>query len=107
MTIKIESAQESIVRLCDGRVITMEFAMENIFRFPMNKNYIPALRGSNPAFEFWVDKLKAGEKFPRGKYFRACEFLRENFPISPRCTHYTIEANIIELDKVNPDFSED
>ncbi len=76
MTIKIESAQESIVRLCDGRVITMEFATENIFRFPMKKIYIPAFRGSNPAFEFWVDKLKAGEKLPRGKYFRACEFLR-------------------------------
>lgn len=76
--IKIESAQESIVRLHDGRVIKMAFPEESIFRFPMKKIYIPAFRGSNPnpAFEFWVDKLKPGEKLPRGKYFRACEFIR-------------------------------
>ncbi|EEX1006378.1 hypothetical protein D3981_004359 [Escherichia coli] len=27
-------------------------------------------KGSNPAFEAWGDKLKPGEKLPRGKYFR-------------------------------------
>lgn len=74
--VKIESAQESIVRLHDGRVMTMEFTAENIFRFPMKKIYIAAFKGSNPAFEFWVDKLKPGEKLPRGKYFMACEFIR-------------------------------
>lgn len=30
--VKIESAQESIVRLHDGRVITMEDALKNTFR---------------------------------------------------------------------------
>lgn len=33
-------------------------------------------KNSNPAFAFWVDKLRSGEKLPRGRYFRACEFIR-------------------------------
>lgn len=35
MTVKIESAKEGIVRLCDGSVITIEFTTENIFRIPI------------------------------------------------------------------------
>lgn len=70
--IKIESAQESIVRLHSGQVITMEFSEENIFSFPMKQIYKTVFKGSNPVFEFWVSKLKPGEKLPRGKYFRAC-----------------------------------
>lgn len=76
LDIKIESAQESILRTHDGRVITMEDALKNTFRLPMKTIFIPAFKGSNPAFEFWVDKLKPGERLPRGKYFRACEFIR-------------------------------
>lgn len=70
--IKIESAQKSIVRLHSGQVITIEFAEENIFPFPMKQIYKTVFKGSNPAFEFWVDKLNPGEKLPRGKYFRVC-----------------------------------
>lgn len=73
---KIESAQETILSLNSGQVITMEEALKSISRHPFRKTYIPAFKGSNPAFEFWRDKLKPGEKFPRGKYFKACEFIR-------------------------------
>lgn len=42
----------------------------------LNPIRISVCKDSNPAFEFWVDKLQPGEKLPRGKYFRACEFIR-------------------------------
>lgn len=30
------------------------------------------LSTSNPAFEYWVEKLKKGERLPRGNFFKAC-----------------------------------
>ncbi|EGK5498925.1 hypothetical protein IOZ22_004481 [Salmonella enterica] len=38
------------------------------FRKPARKMYINASKGSNPAFEYWADKLLPGERLPRGKY---------------------------------------
>ncbi|HBB7153465.1 TPA: hypothetical protein JZ210_002891 [Escherichia coli] len=46
------------------------------FRKPAKKMYINASKISNPAFEYWVDKLLPGEKLPRGKYFRNCQFFK-------------------------------
>ncbi|HCC7123572.1 TPA: hypothetical protein M8A27_004299 [Escherichia coli O157:H7] len=76
--ITIESAQERIVSVDpDGdAVLTMEDAIKLLFREPAKKSYIPALKGSCPAFEYWVDRLQTGERLPRGKYFKSCEFLR-------------------------------
>lgn len=83
--IKIESAQERILNIdpCGDAVFTMEDALK-VFRKPAKwvsisgpaKDYRRMLKGSNPAFEYWVDKLKPGEKLPRGKYFKSCEFFR-------------------------------
>ena len=73
----VESAQEQIVSI--GRfnqVLTMEDALKTLMRQPAQKKLIPALSGSCPAFEFWVDRLQQGERLPRGKYFRSCEFIR-------------------------------
>lgn len=75
----IESAQEQIVRT--GRfdqVLAMEEAVKMLFRHPAKRMLIPAFKGSCPAFEYWVDRLKKGERLPRGKYFQACELIREN-----------------------------
>lgn len=47
------------------------------FRKPARKMYINASKGSNPAFEYWADKLLPGERLPRGKYFRNCQFLKK------------------------------
>lgn len=82
--IKIESVQERIICLRDiphetGVVMTMEdalSALSNTLRHPLKHLYITALKGANPAFEYWVDKLRVGEKLPRGKYFKSCEFIR-------------------------------
>ncbi|EAZ3859403.1 hypothetical protein B9P23_23025 [Salmonella enterica] len=76
--ITIESAQERIVSVDpDGdAVLTMEDAIKLLFREPAKKSYIPALKGSCPAFEYWVDRLQTGERLPRGKYFNSCDFLR-------------------------------
>lgn len=75
--IKIESAQERIISIdsCGGAVITME-DVSKLFRKSPKVTYIRAFKGSNPAYEYWVDKLKSGEKLPRGKYFKSCEFFR-------------------------------
>lgn len=83
--IKIESAQERIINIdpCGDAVMTMEDA-QKVMRFKPTFMYIsgPAkayrtmLKGSNPAYQYWVDRLKKGEKLPRGKYFSACEFFR-------------------------------
>lgn len=75
-SLKIESAQESIVSFNGDQMITMEEAVKQVFRHPPKRIIITAFKGSNPGFEFWVDKLKKGERLPRGKYFRACEFFR-------------------------------
>lgn len=75
-SLKIESAQEGIVSINGDQVITMEVALKSVFRHSAKKIYITGFKGSNPAFEFWVDKLRKGEKLPRGKYFSACEFIR-------------------------------
>lgn len=64
------------LNLQNGQTITLETPLKNVFRLPPNKITIPAFKGSNPAFEYWVKKLKKGEKLPRGKYFSACEWLR-------------------------------
>lgn len=74
--IEIESAQEGIVSINGDHVITMEEAVKKVFRHPPKRIIINAFKGSNPGFEFWVDKLKKGERLPRGKYFRACEYFR-------------------------------
>ncbi|EFG1052916.1 hypothetical protein BR311_003664 [Escherichia coli] len=76
--ITIESAQERIVSVDpDGdAVLTMEDAINLLFREPAKKSYMPALKGSCPAFEYWVDRLQDGEQLPRGRYFKSCEFLR-------------------------------
>ncbi|EDK5405603.1 hypothetical protein CJK33_21800 [Salmonella enterica subsp. enterica serovar Newport] len=47
------------------------------FRKPARKIYINASKGSNPAFEYWVDKLLPGEKLPRGRYFKNCQFFKK------------------------------
>ncbi|HDS7253938.1 TPA: hypothetical protein QH434_003653 [Escherichia coli] len=47
------------------------------FRKPARKMYFNASKRSNPAFEYWVDKLLPGEKLPRGKYFRDCQFFKK------------------------------
>lgn len=49
---------------------TMESLMATTFRMPPDKIYIKGLKNSCPAFMFWLVKLNAGEKLPRGKYFR-------------------------------------
>jgi hypothetical protein len=76
--VKIESAQERIVSVDpDGdAVLCMEDLVNLTFRKPAERIFIRAFKGSCPAFEFWVDKLQAGERLPRGKYFKACEFFR-------------------------------
>nr|WP_257102085.1 hypothetical protein [Citrobacter freundii]UTN42756.1 hypothetical protein [Citrobacter freundii] len=65
-----------ILNLHNGQVITLESPLKNVFRLPVNKITTPAFKGSNPAFEYWVQKLNKGEKLPRGKYFQVCEWLR-------------------------------
>ncbi|EGU3395825.1 hypothetical protein H3J60_004553 [Salmonella enterica] len=75
-SLKIESAQEGVVSINGDQVITMEEAVKKVFRHPPKRIIITAFKGSNPGFEFWVDKLKKGERLPRGKYFRACEYFR-------------------------------
>lgn len=78
MKIKIESAQEKIVSVDPERdaVLTMEDALSLVMRKPAKRMLIRAYKGSCPAFEYWVDSLKAGERLPRGNYFKACEYLR-------------------------------
>ncbi|EGZ8458134.1 hypothetical protein JJL91_002599 [Salmonella enterica] len=49
---------------------TMESLMATTFRMPPDKIYIKCLKNSCPAFMFWLEKLNAGERLPRGKYFR-------------------------------------
>lgn len=76
--IKIESAQEKIVSIDPegDAVLTMEDALSLVMRKPAKKMLIQAYKGSCPAFEYWVDRLTSGERLPRGKYFKACEYLR-------------------------------
>lgn len=76
--IKIESAQEMIVSVDPNgdAVLGMEDLVSLTFRKPPEKIFIRAFKGSCPAFEFWVDRLQKGERLPRGKYFKACEFFR-------------------------------
>lgn len=77
--LKLESAQEKIVSVDpDGdAVLTMEDAVRLTVRQPHKKILIRAYQGSCPAFEYWVDRLNSGERLPRGKYFKSCEFFRK------------------------------
>lgn len=65
-----------ILNLQNGQTIELETPLKNVFRIPSYKITIPAFKCSNPAFEYWFNNLKKGEKLPREKYFRACERLR-------------------------------
>ncbi|MEW5291791.1 hypothetical protein ABW286_21890 [Erwinia papayae] len=77
--LKLESAQEKIVSVdpYGDSVLTMEDAIRLSMRQLPKKFLIRAYQGSCPAFEYWVDRLNNGERFPRGKYFKSCEFFRK------------------------------
>ncbi|MCX8963116.1 hypothetical protein EHW64_18845 [Erwinia psidii] len=78
VNIKIESAQEKIVSADPegDAVLAMEDALSLVMRKPAKKMLIRAYKGSCPAFEYWADRLNSGERLPRGKYFKACDYLR-------------------------------
>ncbi|PLY35379.1 hypothetical protein F164LOC_20805 [Pectobacterium carotovorum] len=76
--IKIESAQEKILSVDPqgDAVLTMEDVARHAMREPAKTMLTRISNGSCPAFEYWVDRLKVGERLPRGKYFKTCEFFR-------------------------------
>lgn len=57
-------------------VLTMEDAILRTMRQPARKMLVRANKGSCPAFEYWADRLKSGERLPRGKYFKSCDYFR-------------------------------
>ncbi|EFF9667438.1 MULTISPECIES: hypothetical protein [Enterobacterales] len=84
--LKLESAQEKIVSVDpDGdAVLTMEDVILRTMRQPARKMLIRANKGSCPAFEYWADRLKNGERLPRGKYFKSCDYFRSFQAIKTR-----------------------
>lgn len=78
-TITVEDVQEITINAAQEKIVSsrsreqVEAAVNKLFRHPAKRMLIPAFKGSNPAFEYWVDRLKKGERLPRGKYFRICE----------------------------------
>lgn len=76
MAISIEALPETRFRATGVKPETMELAAKSAFRLAPQKITIGGIRGENPAFRFWADKAKAGEKLPRGKYFRIRECVR-------------------------------
>lgn len=76
MAISIEALPETRFSATGVKPDTMEEAAKSAFRQAPEKITIGGIRGENPAFRFWADKAKAGEKLPRGEYFRTHEFIR-------------------------------
>ncbi|HFG5947404.1 TPA: hypothetical protein ACGH2N_004173 [Salmonella enterica subsp. enterica serovar Agona] len=87
--IKIEPAQERIINVeYPGEEIKISAldAIARTFRQPPRVVYVtqqfPAwaykyrLKVSNPAFEYWGEKLKKGERLPRGKFFKAYSYFK-------------------------------
>ncbi len=89
--IKIDPAQVRALNIenhCEEVNIRALDAIRGTMRQPPHVVYVtnkfPAwayrfiLSTSNPAFEYWVEKLKKGERLPRGKFFRAYSYFRAN-----------------------------
>lgn len=76
MTISIEALPETRSCATGVKPETMEVAVKSAFRLAPEKITIGGIRSENPAFCFWAGKAKAGEKLPRGKYFRTHEIIR-------------------------------
>lgn len=78
-TITVEPVQEITINAAQEKIVSfggndqVEEAVKNIFRHPAKRMLIPGFKGGNPAFKDWADRLKKGERLPRGKYFRICE----------------------------------
>ncbi|WP_210461791.1 hypothetical protein [Pantoea ananatis] len=75
MTIKIEAPHEGAVTAA-VKTMGMQDAVQCTLRRTPEVIHIGGLKGEYPAFCLWAGKAKAGEKLPRGKYFRTREFIR-------------------------------
>lgn len=77
--IKIEDVSERIISIDDSfNIEDATLLLRASMRNAPTRIYLPSiLKGACPAFEAWADKRPAGEKLPRGRYFKSREFIRQ------------------------------
>ncbi|HCP3025926.1 TPA: hypothetical protein ODK92_004375 [Escherichia coli] len=61
----------------EGMTIDHKAFLSGVMRKEATQVCIPSFKGACPAFAEWADKCLPGEKLPRGKYFRTCDFVRQ------------------------------
>ncbi|ECE1560224.1 hypothetical protein K6X22_003879 [Salmonella enterica] len=67
----------AVGRARDGMTIDANSILAGAMRKEAKQVCIPPFKGACPAFAEWADKCLPGEKLPRGKYFRTCDFIRQ------------------------------